>query len=124
MCNKYNGWSNYPTWNWKLWMDNSPNDWDDRCQEIYDEAEASDYLSKLDVATKELEDLLKAECEEYYEEFVEPSIGNAGAFTDIFGWALEMIDFYEIAENMMSGVDQEKENDEIEDEEAELEDDE
>ena len=124
MCNKYNGWSNYPTWNWKLWMDNSPNDWDDRCQEIYDEAEASDYLSKLDVATKELEDLLKAECEEYYEEFVEPSIGNAGAFTDIFGWALEMIDFYEIAESMMSEIDQEKEDDEIEDDEEELEDDE
>ena len=105
MCNKYSGWSNYPTWSWKLWMDNSPNDWDERCQELYDNAEDEKYLTRLEVATKELETQLKSECEEYYEEFIEPSVGTAGSFTDIFSWAIEMIDFYEIAENMMSEVD-------------------
>lgn len=109
MCNKYNGWSNYPTWNWNLWMDNSPNDWDEKAQEIYDESEPEKYFTKLENATRELSEALKTECEEYYDEFVSPNIGDSGAFQDIFGWSMQMIDFYEIAENMMQDVDKEEE---------------
>ena len=111
MDTKCNGWSNYPTWNWKLWMDNSLNDWDERTQEIYENAEPDKYFTKKEAATRELESQLKLECDEYYNEFVSPNIGNYGAFTDIFGWALEQIDFYEIAENMLSDRKEDLEKD-------------
>lgn len=39
---KYNGWTNYETWNVALWLDNeegSYNYWRETAQEIYDESE-------------------------------------------------------------------------------------
>lgn len=101
MCDnkKVNGWSNYPTWNWAL--HNDGNYWSEIAQEIYDDAEPEKYFTREDVAIIELTDKLDQECKESYEE----NFGNlTGSFSDIFEWAIEQIDFREIAENFMANV--------------------
>lgn len=111
MCNKVNGWSNCPTWNWNLHNDGDY--WGELAQEIYDNAEAGEYLSKRDEAIHTLEERLRDECEEEYE----TQFGNlTGAFGDIFQWAIDNIDFREIAENLMEDVDMEEKEEESEEE--------
>ena len=92
---EYNGWSNYETWNFKLWMDN-----DGGCCDYteYDDA------YKLSIH-------LKDEAEEmFYGIFEEAGIN--GWMHDICSVALTSIDFYEIAEAIIKDNENEKEEEE------------
>jgi len=86
MDNRYNGWTNYETWNCKLWMDNDQGEseyWNDRAKE-------SDDVSDL---AKELEG--------YYDERAgEFMVGQSGFFADILNAALHKVNWYEIAEHL------------------------
>jgi len=103
----YNGWSNYPTWNIKLWMDNDQGSyeyWQERANECYQEAEPQyEGQPKLDEATL----MLAGEIECYYTEAFAEMTTDAGPMADIMGWAMGQVDFREIAENMLSEVEPE-----------------
>lgn len=84
---KYNGYTNYPTWNVKLWIDNeegSYNYWHDAAREAED---ASDLARRL---------------QEEHEEAA-PDLG-ASTFSDMLGFAMGLVNWYEIAEMLIEDV--------------------
>ena len=97
----YNGWSNYETWNWKLWLDNDQGTysyWQERVQDILSQAfiaehqwETADQLRRSMLA-----DELKQDCEDSMENFP-----TAGPFTDILNAGIGEINWNEIAESLI-----------------------
>ena len=111
---KYNGWTNYETWNAKLWMDNDESSysyWNEIAQECYNDAEAGEsYPSQTreDAAAYTLSERLKDEHEE-----AAPVV--TGFYADILSAALSEVNWYEIAQSLLEDVD--KDADEPEDDE-------
>lgn len=106
MCNKYNGYSNYPTWCVSLWIDNEEGTYNQRCEyarQAWDETYATQYLTHKENATQQLVDQLK----EWIEE--ENPLDNASMFTDLLGYAIELVNWYEIAENFLEDYEEEDE---------------
>ena len=102
----YSGWRNYPTWNWKLWIDNEEGSceyWQERAREVFKEADAADWDDAATEAARTLAQELEAEADERQAEMV----GVTGPFADILGWAMGQIDWREIAESMIGDLDTE-----------------
>lgn len=100
----YNGWTNYETWNVKLWMDNDEGSyryWQDAAQDVYDEAEADDTFTRNERATLDLSDRLKSEFEESA-----PDLG-ASCWSDLLTAALSEVNWHEIAEHLIDDVSDE-----------------
>ena len=100
----YNGWSNYPTWNWKLWIDSQGflAYWQDCARECYQHAKPRyDWQSIDQVATSDLADMLKMAADE----LEAGAFRNTGPLSDILGWALGQIDFQAIAASVLDDLD-------------------
>lgn len=98
----YNGWSNYETWVVNLWIDNeesSQKRWVERAAELVqgaiDDEPAEDPKT---IALDTLADELEAEHDDATPEL-------SGVFSDLLTHALGRVDWREIAESMLSGVD-------------------
>jgi hypothetical protein len=89
----YNGWTNYETWNWALWLDNEQGTqeyWREQAAEAYRNADKGE--DRIHDAACELLELMKSECEENTPEVT-------GPYADLLNAAIGEINFYEIAEN-------------------------
>ena len=110
MCKEYNGWSNYETWLVKLWIDNDQglyNTVQELAQEIKGEAPTSYWVihwhrTKLEAAENMLADQLKEMIEED-----NPLEDGAGLYTDLMRSALSDVNWHEIAENILSELEEE-----------------
>ena len=95
MCDKYNGYTNYETWNVKLWIDNDQGEqeyWAEEAQRIYDaETDKDDAANTLSATLKD-----------YFQEN-KPDV--SGTYSDLLQGALDSVNWYEIAENMLEDVD-------------------
>jgi len=103
---KYNGWKNYETWNVQLWLDN-----DSMTNEIQSEwlNDAKEYVkenpSELMNGIFTVDDVVKRILADRIKEFVEennPLNDTSTMFADLLNSALSNVDYYEIAENIMS----------------------
>ena len=87
---RYNGWTNYETWNWNLWITNEEgayNYWLERAAEAKDAAE------------------LAAELEADSEEMLEGiDFPTAGPLTDILNAGLSVINWSEIANSLIEAA--------------------
>ena len=93
MCEKYNGWSNYPTWVYSLWQDNDEYNYNyvrELVEEIREEEENEEEINY------KLQERLKDEFENN-----NPLIDNADVYTDLIGWAISHINWYELAEGLL-----------------------
>ena len=99
----YQGWTNYPTWAVHLWLSNDEGLYDDARRIV--NAEWSDY--DAGIALKEYIEELS--------EVIAPNIFGASFVADIYGWALALVDWHEIAEAFR---DEEDDEDTEEDEDA------
>ena len=93
----YNGWSNYETWNVKLWLDNEQGS----SEEVRDMARRARSVNAL---ADQLKDMIHEAA---------PDLG-ASCFADLLNAALGEVDWYEMAE---SYYEEEHEDDEPEEEE-------
>jgi hypothetical protein len=98
----YNGWTNYETWNVKLWMDNdqgSDRYYRELAQEVYDAAEATTRpaFTKEERATLDLSERLKDEYESAMADWLEESNKTVGVWADLLGAALSEVNWHEIA---------------------------
>lgn len=104
MGDKYNGWTNYETWNAALWIDNSESDqnyWREVAEEIYKDAEADKLFSKEERAALDLSERLKDSFEELAEQWMRD---QASFFADIFNAALSEVNWHEVAEHILEPV--------------------
>ena len=96
----YNGWTNYETWNVKLWMDNDEytyHYWQEQTDELWKRAQENQAWpgsTRKESAAAQLADTLKSECEEN-----QPEV--SGMYADLLGAALSEVNWLEIAENML-----------------------
>lgn len=83
MSEKYNGWTNYETWNVKLWLDNDQGSYNDM---VFAAENAEDVADTLDLA-------------DYIREYVEEMMPemDASMFSDLLGAALSEVNWREIA---------------------------
>lgn len=101
MANKrYNGWTNYETWNVSLWIDNDQGLYEmarEMAQEIHEEGPRPIDDTSLSLEPKHiLADRLKDWIGE-----MAPDLG-ASMWSDLLNAALSEVDWTEIAENMLS----------------------
>jgi hypothetical protein len=112
MATKYNGWTNYETWNVKLWMDNDEGSYryyGELAQETYDDAEADGTFTKDEQATLDLSEKIKDEYETAMHDWLEESGKSASVWADLLGAALSEVNWHEIAEHLIDDVDKEAE---------------
>lgn len=95
---EYNGWTNYETWNVKLWLDNEQGTY-----ELQKEmAEQANQTPKVDVWTRKdttrftLADLLK----DYVEE-CNPLVDDASMYSDLMSAAIQEVNWQEIADAIL-----------------------
>ncbi len=99
---KYNGWTNWETWNTNLHFDAS---FEDDAQECWDEAEADDTFSREENAALALEDRIKSLVEEIACEGMDSS---RLFISDIINGFLSSVNYYEIAKGYIESVDKEQ----------------
>lgn len=95
----YNGWTNYETWNCKLWIDNDQGTqeyWRERARVV--ELIENEYMDEPRRKVHALAD----ELEESFEEEAEAHFGAmAGFLVDIMNAALNRVNWIEIAEKLL-----------------------
>jgi hypothetical protein len=99
----YNGWTNYETWNYKLWIDNdagSYNNYITQAKKIMNNSIADKTFTKKENAKFTLMAQLKNECEEN-----NPLNDNASTYSDMLNAAISEINFYEIASNIIDDLE-------------------
>jgi hypothetical protein len=102
MTKTYNGWTNYETWNVKLWIDNeegSYNYWREVAREELGQASADAIMSKEERAAWELSKRLEDEFSEG-----KPDLG-ASCWADLLNAALSEVDWSEIATAMIGDIE-------------------
>lgn len=103
----YNGWTNYETWNVKLWMDNDEANQEHfaaMAQGAWDGAEADETFTREERATLSLSDALKDAFETESQDWLEESNRSASVWADLLGASLSEVNWHEIAEHLMENV--------------------
>ena len=100
---KYNGWTNYETWNYKLWMDNDQGSYNcvmNQAKEIMNNSTVDKTFTKIENAKLTLMAMLKDECESN-----NPLIDQANTYSDMLSAAISEINFYEIASSIIDDLE-------------------
>lgn len=94
----YNGWTNYETWNVKLWIDNDQSSieyWNECMLNIFENATIDSYFTKKERTVLNLADELK----DYFNK--NNPLLDAGMYTDLLGAALSEVNWHEIAKSIV-----------------------
>lgn len=102
----YNGWTNYETWNVKLWLDNDQGTqeyWKERAQESFDNAVLKEFFTRKEQAALDLADVLKIELDDNMEEMGVPAL--SGFYADLLNAALSEVNWHEIAKSFIDDLE-------------------
>lgn len=95
---KYNGWSNYPTWCVNLWIDNDETIYNEiylLAEDCYNDAEDEEYHTREERAILDFKSILR----NYIEEL--DYLDNSSMFADLLSWALEEVNWYELSKSII-----------------------
>ena len=99
---RYNGWTNYETWNVTLWFDNDSSEyWAETAQECFDNAQADQTFTREENATFALSHSMKELVEENT-----PTV--TGMYADLLNASLSEVNWHEIAEHFIEEVDKDE----------------
>jgi hypothetical protein len=99
---KYNGWEGgYPTWNVALWLDNDGSD--SMLEEWATELLKESYSGDMDEAVNDATYQLSIRLKDYIQEN-NPLGDEASMFSDMLGYMIDSVNFYEIAEHYVEDV--------------------
>jgi hypothetical protein len=93
---EYNGYTNYETWCVSLWIDNDQGShqyWNERAREEWEEAGED---------SRDARSALASALEDYH---AEDKPGTAGVYSDLLTRALGVVDWYEIADNILAALE-------------------
>ena len=116
---KYNGWTNYQTWNFKIWMENDQNDYrtilskvEKKIIELKKVKETNPIRGQMpeswhkSIKYREASKILK----DYAWEWVDNVVSSKASFVnDVLRYAINGINFYEIAQDIVDRVEEEME---------------
>lgn len=98
---KYNGYTNYETWNVKLHMDNEQSSvdyWNEIAEEILEDSEADEHNTKEENATYNLRGRLKDYFEDEVQTVLESAKVECSYIADLLNSSVHSVNWYEIAE--------------------------
>jgi len=101
MGSDYNGWQNYETWAVNLWLENDQGTyeyWREMAREVWRDAEATDILTRVQVARHGFAMRLKDEIEETH------PCPDAGLYTDLLNAALSEVNWHEVADSFLVDI--------------------
>lgn len=96
----YNGWTNYPTWAVKLWLDNAEPAYRYWTETAHKLREAGPQPIAGTSLTREPRGILADRLKEAIEDSL-PDLGASMA-SDLLGYAIGTVNWYEIAENLLA----------------------
>lgn len=103
----YNGYTNYETWNYCLWMDNEPGE-AEYCRELAREAKEHPVENQYMTLDRRIVHALKDSLKAHYEEQAEAWMPDQSShFADMLNSAMGSINWYEVAENLLEDLDNE-----------------
>ena len=96
MDTKYNGWTNYETWNVALWFDNdSSGYWAEVAQETFENAKATSNFTREEEATFDLAKIMQGEV-------AENTPTATGMYADLLNASLSSVNWQEIASHVLA----------------------
>lgn len=101
---EYNGWTNYETWNVKLWIENSESDqsfWQEQASLVLADAELDKTFTKDERAKLNLMALLKDHYEEAKADLLDHAKLSCSVWADLLGAAFSEVNWYEIASSLI-----------------------
>lgn len=100
---KYNGWTNYETWNAALWMGNDLDEyWREQAKEFYAEASADDTFTRKENASRALSERMK---DEHEEALASLNMDNS-FFADVLNAGVASVNWDEIAGSYIDDVEE------------------
>ena len=93
MSKKYNGWTNYETWNFNLWITNEEEDYSQVLELAFDSADEYELSNKLETLAIEWADKIFLDLENR-------GICHSGFISDMVYSSIKSVNFYEVAEHL------------------------
>ncbi len=105
----YNGWTNYETWNVKLWIDNEQGSheyWREVAREIWQAERTPAYPGQTPEQSfvYQLAETIKDQFEEEAQNILETARAQCSVWADLLGAAMSEVNWYEIAESYLEDV--------------------
>ncbi len=89
MSNKYNGWTNYETWNFNLWITNEEEDYSHALELAFDSENEYELSKKLESWAEDMAD-----------DVIDHPYNAHGFIQDMVNTSIKKVNFYEVAEHM------------------------